>query len=184
MQGIEHVQLRLSNAGSNFTIDDTENCTTATPTHANRFAQTCLENAGPLPAPTVDVYGGTSNDTFNVRGIGAATTIMGGGGTDTINVQSTASDLSGILSRLTIDGNDMLTTQTTNVTTTNSDPATNALVQQFLGPVDPRGRDEPGDGERPDGLPGELGADPLPVQHLGAVQRRATRPGRSRCAPS
>ena len=133
MQGIEHVQLRLSNAGSNFTIDDTANCTTGTnPTSANGFAQTCLEDAGPLPAPTVDVYGGTSNDTINVRGIGAATMIMGGAGTDTINVQSTASDLSGILSRLTIDGSDILKTQTTNVTTTNSDPATNALVQQFL----------------------------------------------------
>ena len=131
MQGIEHVQLRLSNLGSTFTIDDTENCT-STPTHANPFAQSCVENSGPLAAPTVDVYGGTSNDTFNVRGIGAATTIMGGAGTDTINVQSTASNLSGILSRLSIDGNDMLTTQTTNVTATNSDPATNQLVNEFL----------------------------------------------------
>ena len=132
MQGIEHVQLRLSNLGSTFTIDDTENCT-STPTHANPFAQSCVENTGPLPAPTVDVYGGTSNDIFNIRGIGAATTVMGGGGTDTINVQSTASNLSGILSRLSIDGNDMLTTQTTNVTATNSDPATNQLVSDFLG---------------------------------------------------
>ena len=124
MQGIEHVELRLSNAsaGDNFTIDDTAICTGA-------GTSNCIEDApGALPAPTVDVYGGTSSDTFTVAGIGAATTITGGPGNDTVTVESAAQNLTGILSRLTIDGNDMLSTQTTQVQSNDSE----AIVQEFL----------------------------------------------------
>ena len=127
MQGIEHVELRLSNGGTSFLVDDTENCTGST--IAN---QTCSEDAGSLPAPTLDVYGGTANDNFLVRGIGAATTITGGPGTDTTTVESTAGDLTGILTRLTVDGTDMLTTQTTHVMSNDPNDPDADLVQEFL----------------------------------------------------
>ena len=83
MQGIEHVELELSSKNANFTIDDNAVCT------GSGATQTCVQDAvGALPAPTVDVYGGTGNDSFTVEGIGAATTIMGGAGTDSTTVES------------------------------------------------------------------------------------------------
>ena len=69
MQGIEHLQLRLSNAGSNLLLEDNWDCSGST-----IATQSCVAGAGPLAVPTVDVYGGTGNDTFVVMGIGAATT--------------------------------------------------------------------------------------------------------------
>ncbi|HVP75745.1 MAG TPA: hypothetical protein VMS63_06970, partial [Gaiellaceae bacterium] len=126
MQGIEHLQLRLSNAGSNLAIEDNWNCVGTTTTN-----QMCTPDAGTLPAPTVDVVGGTGNDTFVVMGIGAATSILGGGGTDTTTVQAPSGDLSAILGRLTVDGDDLVATQTTHVMPTGDDPY-QALVSQFL----------------------------------------------------
>ena len=126
MQGIEHVQLRLSNAAATFLIADNEDCTGVDTTH-----QTCVPDAGQLAAPTVAVYGGTGNDTFVIGGIGAATSVTGGGGIDSTTVEAPSGDLSGILGRLTVDGDDLLATQTTHVMPDNSDPE-HVLVQQFL----------------------------------------------------
>ena len=100
MQGIEHIQLHLSNADDTFLIADNGGCTGTDP------AQTCSPDAGTLP-PTLDVYGDDGNDTFMIGGIGAATTVFGGGGTDSITVNSPSADLSGILGRLTVDGDDL-----------------------------------------------------------------------------
>ncbi|HKI91579.1 MAG TPA: hypothetical protein VJ986_04710, partial [Gaiellaceae bacterium] len=120
MQGIEHVQLRLSNQGPNtFSIADS----TCIPSSAGG---SCTA----LPAPTLDVYGGSQADTFHVLDIGAATTIAGAGGADSVDVASAASQLSGILSRLTVDGTTMLTTQTTPVTIADATPG--SLVDEFL----------------------------------------------------
>ena len=129
MQGIEHIELRLSNAGpANFTIDDTANCSLA------GTAQQCTENGGQLPAPTVEIDGGSSSDSFTIAGIGAPTTVIGGGGNDTTTVVSTAGDLSGILSRLIVDGTDALTTTATALTSTTYQSLSDAdLVTLFLG---------------------------------------------------
>ena len=62
MQGIEHVVLRLSNAGpANFMIDDTAVCS------GSGSAQHCTENSGPLAAPQVEVYGGTQQRQLHGR---------------------------------------------------------------------------------------------------------------------
>ena len=61
-----------------------------------------MPDAGTLPAPTVNLYGGTGNDSFVIGGIGAATSVTGGGGTDSTTVEAPSGDLSGILGRLTV----------------------------------------------------------------------------------
>ena len=141
LEGIEHVELKLSNAGGNFTINDNALCTGAMTKNGSGQVQavTACGAGNTIKAPTVDVYGGTSADTFTVDGIGAETTIVGGGGNDSTVVQAHAGSLSGILSQLIVDGVNAL--QTTSATIT-SDPNANTyyknlpnsdLVDYFLG---------------------------------------------------
>ena len=121
--GVENVQLRLSGGNDNFTIDDTHCTGTCTFSGTGGLVTPPL-----LPAPVIDLYGGDGDDTVLVTGIGAPTTIYGGPGTDAVTVKSLANDLTGILSRLTVDGNNDLVTQVTQVL--DNDPQ--QIVHDFL----------------------------------------------------
>ena len=111
MVGIEHLQLRLSNGNDNVTLNDNACFGTCTFSGAHGVPFT----PALLSAPTLQVYGGGGNDSFTVNSLGAASLIAGGPGDDSVTVQSPASDLTTILSRLTVDGNNDLVTQVTNV---------------------------------------------------------------------
>src|SRR5262249_10218825 len=123
MAGVENVQLRLSSGNAHFTINDDTCVGTCTFSGANGPITPPL-----LPAPVLNVYGGAGDDSITVNGIGAPTTIRGGPGIDAITVQSPADDLTSILSRLTVDGNNDLVTQVTHVLDNDSQQ----VVQTFL----------------------------------------------------
>ena len=129
MVGIEHLQLSLAGGRSNFTIDDTTVC--ADPVSGGGSPVCTPDPSTAIPAPELEVYGGGGDDQFTVKSIGAPTTITGGPGNDSVLVQAPSDTLTGILSRLTIDGTNDLVTQSHQVNTSDPDP-TGGLIGQLL----------------------------------------------------
>ncbi|TMC40761.1 MAG: hypothetical protein E6J28_00745, partial [Chloroflexi bacterium] len=121
MKNVQDLQLRMANVANTLAINDSTICQNLV-----GQAMNCT-TAGAVAAPTVEAYGGSAADTFNVYGVGAATAIHGGGGADTVTVKSTSAGLSSLLSRLTVDGNTTVFTRVTNVKDTDPDPT--GLVQ-------------------------------------------------------
>ena len=112
-------------------------------TSASAPATTTSRSSTRRATTELKVYGGAGDDTFTVNGIGGAATIVGGAGNDTVNVRSFADGidndgdgfidendeldaLTGILSKLTIDGTNDIREQV--------DPilASEAFLQPFL----------------------------------------------------
>ncbi|HMC68589.1 MAG TPA: hypothetical protein VKJ07_05495, partial [Mycobacteriales bacterium] len=124
MKNVQDLQLRMPNTSNTLAINDSSIC-------QNLAGQTMsCTTTGAVAAPTVEAYGGSAADTFDVYGVGAATAIHGGGGADTVTVKSTSAGLGSLLSRLTVDGNTTVFTRVTGVKDTDPDPT--GLVQHFL----------------------------------------------------